>query len=89
MAKDYSRCQYCKRPYTEQDIRERNERKSIAMDASRERRKKLGLHIGRPKTRNDAAIWELRDKGLTMRKIANELKISTWTVQTSLKERQA
>lgn len=45
-----------------------------------------GIHVGRPKKANDAAISELRSRGLSFKRIANELGISVGSVQYSLRK---
>lgn len=52
------------------------------------KRKALGLPIGKRKEITEAhntKIRELRAKGYSLNKIADELKISTWPVQLALK----
>lgn len=43
-----------------------------------------GKIIGRPKTRDDVKIHELREQGLSFREISEELKISLGSVQKAL-----
>lgn len=47
--------------------------------------KSKGRVLGRPKTRNDQAILELRAKGLSYSEIQKELKVSRGSVSRSLK----
>lgn len=47
--------------------------------------KERGTHAGRPKKRNDKAIGKLRNKGLSIRKIAEIEGVSTAAVQRSLR----
>jgi len=47
--------------------------------------KAKGKVLGRPKTRDDAKIRELRRKGLSIRKIAKQLGVAKSTVQDSVK----
>ncbi|MBY0315396.1 MAG: recombinase family protein [Bdellovibrionales bacterium] len=49
-------------------------------------RKNVGLTVGRPPTRDDHQIIELRRKGLTYREIAQQLKISIGAVQRGLSD---
>lgn len=46
--------------------------------------KAKGNLLGRPQTRNDGQIVELRKQGMTIREIANQLAISKSTVSSSL-----
>ena len=46
--------------------------------------KSKGVRFGRPVTRPDEQIQELRKKGLSIRKIAKELKVAVGTVERSL-----
>jgi len=46
--------------------------------------KKKGIHLGRPKRRDDFRIKELKEQGLTIKKIAECLNTSIRTVQRSL-----
>lgn len=76
-------CAHCGQPmsreFLEEKQRVRRERiKSALAQADR---------VGRPKTRDDDAIRELRRAGKSIRAIARELNCSTWSVQRSLKAR--
>jgi putative DNA-invertase from lambdoid prophage Rac len=53
--------------------------------AGLENAKAQGKRLGRPKTRNDEVIRSLRSKGLSLRKIADELGISKGSVQNALR----
>lgn len=46
--------------------------------------KSKGVRFGRPVTRPDAKIHQLRKSGLSIRKIAKELKVAVGTVERSL-----
>ena len=46
--------------------------------------KSKGVRFGRPVTRPDERIRELRKKGMSIRKIAKELKVAVGTVERSL-----
>jgi DNA invertase Pin-like site-specific DNA recombinase len=46
--------------------------------------KRRGKILGRPKQRDDIAIAELRNQGLTIQAIANRLHISKGSVQAAL-----
>lgn len=48
-----------------------------------------GDPVGRPKKRDDEKILELSSRGFTIRKIADELGISTWSVHAALKKAKA
>lgn len=49
--------------------------------------KRRGKVLGRPKRRDDAAIVELRNQGLSIQAIANQLSISKGSVQAALSAR--
>ena len=49
--------------------------------------RKRGKVLGRPKQRDDSAIAELRNQGLSIQAIAERLQISKGSVQASLSER--
>jgi DNA invertase Pin-like site-specific DNA recombinase len=51
--------------------------------------KARGKRLGRPKRRDDAAIWRLADAGQGVRAISRQLKVSFSSVQASLASRPA
>ena len=57
-----------------------NARASLAKASLRN----TSFRTGRPKKRNDALIWSLRRKGLSIREIALKAKVSAKSVQRSL-----
>ena len=58
--------------------------KSELMKQSIAKRRAEGRPIGRPRRRNDELILELRNKGLSLRAIAQEVGMSRTTVLHSL-----
>ena len=61
--------------------------KGIRVRASQAVARAEGRHTGRPIKRNDKRILKLRNRGLSIRKIAKLEGISTGSVQLALKSR--
>lgn len=69
-------------------ISSKSSRKKEIAAASRKKAKEKGSRIGRPKTRDDKTILDLRRQGHSYREIANLLRVSVASVQRALKQSQ-
>lgn len=79
-------CPRCKRPYTEEFIKERNEGRNKAISESFAERRAKGLKNGRPmgeaRRKRDASILYLKNVGRkSQREIAQILGVSQGVVQ--------
>ncbi len=89
-------CPHCKKEFRQQDRvplrdidpEEYKRRKTANAYATQKKCVERGTKRGRPTKRNDEMIWALRDKGLSLREIALQCRVSTAAVQRSLQVRK-
>lgn len=80
-------CKRCGQQVLKELIAEKRRLKGENVRAGLFKRKAAGLAIGRPKKRDDAKIWKLRKRGLSIRAIAKIIGVSVAPVQQSLAAR--
>lgn len=81
-------CPYCQEPLSGETIMRK--RRSAAENAhvSRAKAKANGTKMGRPKTRDDGHILQLRDRGHSIRAIAHACGCSAAAVQRAIKAKR-
>lgn len=82
-----SHCSFCGRELTAKWYADREQKRRISIQTAFAGRKALGLNVGRPRILDYRKIYELRDKGYSMRKIARTLKCTHPIISRALRER--
>ena len=77
-------CNYCRRPFTNEELEIKRLAKIENARASARKAKENGTHVGPRQQRDDQKIKELRNKGFTIRQIAAMVGFSASTVQNAL-----
>lgn len=80
-----STCPNCGQKYPNGYWEKKEKLRSENLSKSLRAAKARGENVGRKKIRDDKFIRALRKKGLSIRAIAKEIKMSPYTVQCSLK----
>ena len=76
-------CKHCGQWISEELIAKRKALKGERVRKALKEAVRKGIKIGRPRTVDYEAIRKLRAKGVSVRKIAAIVKVSTWTVRNT------
>lgn len=88
MAREYrhDRCNYCKRPFTPEQIEARKAERAQNLKNSRAKARANGTPLGRRKVGDKELIFKLKNLGHSIRGIARLSNVSTTAVSRRIRE---